>query len=138
MEVVRHEARLNVTRKEGGSLRAVLEQRAAQGSVSAIDQLTPPDHPEQMEYLLDWSRELVGRSGVGMDGLAPLTWEAIDAWARRTGRNPTPDECSALMLLDGVFRHPESVADEPATIDVPKVATIRPWPTRKPETERAD
>lgn len=133
MDVVRHDARLDAPLEHGGSRRATLELAASRGSQTAIQALTRPEYPEPLEYLLEWSRELVGRSGVGMDGFAPLTWEAIDAWARRTGRNPTPDECNALMLLDGAFRHPEQ-PDDPVSIETPTVAVVHAWPTKKSDT----
>lgn len=38
-----------------------------------------------------------------MSGLAPLSWGCLDAWARRTGRDPSPEECDALMQLDSAL-----------------------------------
>jgi hypothetical protein len=36
----------------------------------------------------------------------PVTWTTIDAWARRTGRDPLPHEIDALFALDAVMRSP--------------------------------
>jgi hypothetical protein len=130
MAYVRHEARLDRRDKESGvTLRATLELRAAQGSSQAIADLASPAYPESLDYLLDWSYEVLGRSGVGMDGLAPLSWECLDAWARRTKRNPTRDECHALMQLDSAFRHPDE-PEESTPVDTPKVAVVPAWPVK--------
>ncbi len=132
MSYVRHEARLDrQDPKSGTSPRVLLEVRAAQGSVSALKALTPPSYPESLGYLLEWSHELVGRSGEGMGGASPLSWPSLDAWADRTGRNPSRDECHALMQLDTAFRHPEEsdvVNVEPTK---PIVADIPAWPSAK-------
>lgn len=130
MAYVRHEARLDLRNADGVAPRAALELRASQGAAGAIEALTPPEYPEGLSYLLGWLEELVGRSGVGMDGLAPLTWQTLDAWADRTGRHPTPEECTALMLLDGAYRHPDEPAQKAAP-GTPTPAVIRAWPSKQ-------
>ncbi len=125
---VQHQARLDAV-TDGVAYRATLEASAARGNQSAIEALTPPEYPESLEYLLDWSHELIGRSGEGMHGASALSWPSLDAWADRTGRTPTRDECLALMQLDLAFRHPEQTievkSDVPVPVDVPA------WPTKK-------
>ncbi len=126
---VQHQARLDVV-TDGVSRRATLEASAARGNVNAIEALTGPSYPDALEYLLDWSHELVGRSGEGMSGASALSWPTLDAWADRTGRNPTRDECLALMQLDHAFRHPDDVA-APKSEPTPTVAPVAAWPTKK-------
>lgn len=69
-------------------------------------QLQGPEVPVAMRYLLGWLDELDGRSGVTMDGKAPLSWEALDCWARRTGRDPLYHELMALLNLYTLRRNP--------------------------------
>ena len=145
MAYVRHESRLDRRDDMGVSLRATLELRASQGSEQAVADLAPPEFPESLTYLLGWAHEVVGRSGVGMSGMAPLSWSTLEAWAKLTDRTPTPDECDALMALDAAFRNPEEpeVRESPTE---PQPAVIKPWPSPKSQqnsqqskhSERAD
>jgi hypothetical protein len=107
----RHEARMREP-VEGTkhSVRAHLEAAAERGSESAAQTLAGPEIPEALEYLWEWFSELDGvRTFNGMNGLPePITYAAIDAWARLTGRSPTPEEVQSLVLIDGVFRQPKA------------------------------
>src|ERR1041385_676644 len=108
MRVVAHEAFLARKNEDGVTKRAELEASAKNGKPLARERLVLPDIPEDVEYLLDWSKALVGRSGVGgMGGIAPLTWECLRAWSAVTGNVVTQAEASALMLLDGALREPD-------------------------------
>lgn len=62
-----------------------------------------------MVYLRDWLYELHGRSGMTDHGPAPLSWPALDAWARMTGRKPDTSETDALFSLDAVLLAPGSM-----------------------------
>jgi hypothetical protein len=73
--------------------------------------LAGPLFPESLAYLWEWHLELARARTVGMNGPDPLTYQAIDAWARLTGREPWPHEVAALLSLDLVSRHPEAVRD---------------------------
>jgi hypothetical protein len=87
--------------------RVHLERAAAQGDLWARAQLADgPVCPEPVAHLRSWAYELVGRSGVGMGGLAPLRYSEIEAWARLTGRCVTPRDVAALLALDRVLRQP--------------------------------
>lgn len=72
-----------------------------------------PEAPECLGYLLDMHHDLYGRCGVTMEGYAPLTWEALLAYETKQGIVIPPHECTALMTLDAVRRHPpeEQAAD---------------------------
>lgn len=83
-----------------------LERAAANGDLWARAQLEGPPCPESLAYLVGWAYELVGRSGVGMSGLAPLRYSEVEAWARVMGREVSPPEVEALMRLDRVLRSP--------------------------------
>jgi hypothetical protein len=93
------------------SLRASLTGLAKRGIAHAIKQLQGPDVPEVGAYLLEWHRALHGRSGITMEGVAPLSWTTLQAWADLTGVRPTPDEVTALLFLDDVRLAPE-ILDE--------------------------
>lgn len=57
-----------------------------------------------------WAYELVGRSGAGASGMAPLMYQTIEAWARLTGRDlPEPEEVHALVRLDAAILAPDPV-----------------------------
>ena len=135
MAHVAHQARLDQPNEAGERARPYLEARAervarARGLDSleyaeARAALDGPGPPEAIRYLLEWSDDLYGRSGVGMNGLAPLTWESLDAWARRKNVDVLPHECDALMALDSLRRHPPV---ESAPAETPRPAP--PWPEK--------
>ena len=113
---------------EGGStMRDHWEAAARSGSVVAADKLVAPEFPEELSYLWDWTLELHGRSGAGMAGLNPLSYETIDAWGRLTGRDPMPHEVEGLILLDAALR-PVSDSDEPVEAEPTETPA---WPEQK-------
>ena len=73
------------------------------GHVKARATLTAPPLSERVRYLWGWFLELHGRRGSGMNGPASLSWPDLDAWARRTKRDPTPWEFRAIGLIDDAF-----------------------------------
>ncbi|MFY7948348.1 MAG: hypothetical protein ACOVRP_03950 [Gemmatimonas sp.] len=140
MHAVAHEARLNQPSnpKEAKSPthRAVYRALAAKGDVRAQAALEEPPYPAALEYLRGWSRSLFGRSGIGMEGIAPLKPTEVLAWSTLSGHDVTPMEFDALLLLDGVRRDPSVLDDvpretrpEPAT--TPNVPASKRWPKRK-------
>jgi hypothetical protein len=68
--------------------------------------LEGPEGPEALDYLHEWAVSLLGRSGVGMDGYAPLGYATVAAWAQLMAITVAPHEVEALMMLDAVMRHP--------------------------------
>lgn len=80
---------------------------AVRGNLRAIRALQGPECPEWLEYLKDWLYELHGRSGVGMNGYAPLSYATIAGWSQLTGRDPSIGDVEALLLLDSILLHPE-------------------------------
>ena len=103
MDYARHEAEMRQSADDGADTRAHLEAAARKGSAEAIAALRGPEFPEELEYLWGWVMELHGRSGVGMAGLAPLTYSTIAAWSELTGAEPGPLDVEALMALDAVL-----------------------------------
>jgi hypothetical protein len=103
---VAHVARLEQHDEHGVPAREHLERAAANGSAWAMDQLEPPPAPEALLYLVPWAYELLGRSGAGMNGVAPLSFGTIGEWARLTHRDVTPMEVHALLVLDRTLRQP--------------------------------
>lgn len=68
-----------------------------------------PEFPDVLSYLYVWVMELCGRSGVGLSGVAPLTYATLNAWQQQMKvRELRPSEVKALFRLDVVLRHPES------------------------------
>lgn len=116
IEATRHHARLDQPRDDGTTAREHLQAAAARGNASAQADLDAHPYPELLLYLVGWAQELVGRSGVGMSGLAPLSYREVEAWSRLTGHRPSAGEVEALMALDSVLRHPEP----PKTAQVPR------------------
>ena len=105
------DARLATPDESGTPARAHLVAAAARGSEHAIRMLEGPALPTALEYLWEWYQELRRGLGAGLEGIAPLSWVTLDAWARRTGRDPEPHEADALFSLDAVTRHPELVEE---------------------------
>jgi len=128
VEYARHQAQLNERQKDGSSARDHLEAAAAKGSRRAQKELDGPEYPDALDYLYGWAMELVGRSGVGMEGLSPLTYTTLADWARLTGREPEPFEIEALLYLDAVIRHTETreKKEEP-----PAQREQAAWPARR-------
>lgn len=96
-------------------MRQHLEQRIRQGGPRGEEaqlRLDGPPVPDVMQYLYGWMNEVTGRSGVGMEGIAPLSYQTIESWAKLTGRSPLPYEIHALMKLDRIIRHPDIVDPE--------------------------
>ena len=88
-----------------------LGQLARQGDAKAIAELDGPPFPEELRYVHDWLLQLHGRSGLGFGGIAPLSHQEVEAWARLRDVAPEPHEVEALMVLDGVKRNPEAGED---------------------------
>lgn len=125
---MRHQTLLNRKAKDGSSTRAHLAEAARRGSESAQEQLQGPDPPEAMLYLSEWAFALCGRSGASMEGLAPLSYQTLEAWSRMNGITLDSLEERALLELDAVIRRPER--DEET--EGPKPETLKEdhqWPT---------
>jgi len=73
------------------------------GSVAAAEKLRGVGGPGSLGYLWDWFLELHARRGSGPMGAAPITWPDLDAWARRTRRDPAAWEFDVLARLDNEF-----------------------------------
>lgn len=103
------EARMSTPDKSGSTPRDSWRVLARKGRADALAMLEGPPFPDALGYLWGWCLELRRGLGVGMEGLASLTWPALDAWCRLTRRDPAPHEVDALFDLDRVLRHPESM-----------------------------
>lgn len=90
-----------------GPRRKHLERAAKRGNKRARETLEGPGpFPAGLEYLWRWARELHPARGFGAHGPNPVTWPDLDAWARRTGRDPDPDEARALLEITAVMAYP--------------------------------
>lgn len=127
-----HVVELNRAASDGARQQDHWEAAARTGSAAAIEHLTAPDYPDCVQYLWTWVIELHGHSGVGMNGLAPLTYESIMSWAVLKGVQPTPYEVEALLSLDATLRagKEEKTDETPEPGEGPNEASR--WPKRKP------
>src|SRR4051812_41133275 len=102
LAAVAHESRMRQPAGKDGKVttRVALETSAARGVASALSELQGPEVPEPVEYLWSWFLELDRTRGYGMNGPEPLTYQAIEAWARLTDRAPTPGEVETLLQMD--------------------------------------
>jgi hypothetical protein len=62
-----------------------------------------------------------------MDGVAPLSYGTVKAWAELMDIHPTPLEVQALIILDSVIRNPNPVAEPEPVTDTDAHA----WPEKK-------
>ena len=127
MAYARHHAELSHRDDKGTEVRLHLEAAAARGNPDAIRKLEGPEFPENLAYLWAWVMELHGRSGVGMAGLAPLSYTTIRDWSELTDQYPDPDEVQGLMALDAVLRAgPSATVAKSEPEQVPRKA----WPEK--------
>jgi hypothetical protein len=130
MSYAAHHVELARTGPDGAAQRATWELAAARGNADARRKLEGPDFPEHMAHLWEWVRDLHGRSGVGMAGLAPLSHQEIEAWQRLTGIVLEPLEVEALIALDGALSGAK-IHDEGEAEDVTASAPTPAWPVKK-------
>jgi hypothetical protein len=107
-----------------------LQASAGKGNALAAAELEDLECPEELEYLASWAFQLAGRSGVGMDGPAPLSYSQVEAWSRLLDIEVEPHEVAALMELDAAIRNPDPPAEEKEA-EAPRAPA---WPTKKLET----
>jgi hypothetical protein len=114
MAFVAHDIALNVPLKDGSTRRANLEVALERYDSPAArrELLEGPQCPPHLGYLVEHARRLVGHSGVGMNGPAPLTWPALESYSRQQGWEFAPWEQDALMRLDVALRTPAPGAAE--------------------------
>jgi hypothetical protein len=53
-----------------------------------------------MDYLWQWFMALHNRRGSNGFSALPISWEALDAWARRMQIEPTPWEVETIFAVD--------------------------------------
>mgnify|MGYP001627226070 CR=1 FL=1 len=98
--------------------------------------LDVPPLPEEAEHIWAWFQELnLARTGSGF-GPNPLSHAEIDAWARLTGRAPSPAEVQALRALDVCWLAAQAKAREEAQPKGPPDATPTPPPRGPRRTPR--
>jgi hypothetical protein len=130
MEYARHEAQLNQPDKDGIPARTHYEEHARRGRADAIEMLAGKECPVDLMYLYDWSVALVGRSGMTMGGLLPLSYSELKSFSDMTGWKPDPEEVEALMILDSILRNPDTEVKVEKK-EEPKPTFVAAWPTRK-------
>lgn len=95
---------------KGFAQRAHLEGLVRRGVATDAQRrrLHGPEFPVALDYLWGWHLELARTRTAGMNGIDPLTYLTIDAWARLTDRAPLPDEVDALLQLDAITSSPDA------------------------------
>ena len=83
------------------TLRATLEQVERTTGIPEPE-LDVPDLPSYAAHVWQWFWQLSRGRTCGM-AMNPITWEAIDAWANRTGNNPRQWELDAITGIDAAF-----------------------------------
>lgn len=80
--------------------------------------LEGPPLPYCLRHLWEWFGELAEARGGGM-GPSPIGYQDIAAWAKLTGRRPTPWEVSVIRQLDGLWLSimPDQNATSPPLVD---------------------
>lgn len=114
-----------------------IEAAAKLGSKNAQEILDGiPDVPEEVEYLVEWTYMLHGRSGVGFGGAAPLSPPVIESWARLMDvPGLLPMEVEALMYLDTCLhskpRKGKHKTEEEREVEQEVKNAKQAWPERK-------
>jgi hypothetical protein len=88
---------LDYPRKDGTTLREHLKSYCKQ-SGEWDGRLDPPDLPFELAYLWQWFWDVAG--GMGEGGF----WLALDAWARRTGKEIDPWEAEVMGQLHAAYQ----------------------------------
>ena len=88
---MRHLAWLRST--EEGAQQSRIEKRRDTG---ITDEVMP--EVDEGRYLINWLNDL-GLANYGFNGVIPLTFIDLQAWAAMTGRNPNPWESTTLITL---------------------------------------
>jgi hypothetical protein len=120
---------MSVPNEDGVTLRAMQEERARRGLAGAQEALDGPPFPCDLEYLYGYASELVGRSGLGMSGLAPVSNREIESFERLHGITLEPYEVEAIYRLDSAMRNPPK--EEEVKLESPKPVPVAAWPERK-------
>lgn len=121
---------LHARQEDGSTLRDTLLERSRRrdaGAEAARAQLSVPPIPVGFGYLLDDFNALHKRRAFGPAGPLPLSWESIDAWARRTGKTPTAWELRVIDLLDDAY----FAAQSPEAVRAPR--EHQAWPDKSPQ-----
>lgn len=116
------------------SVRDHLEYLAERGDSSAQAELdAEPQCPEEVKYLVEWAYLLFGRSGAGLSGPNPLSFNTVEAWARLYDLEVSPLEVEALVWLDDAMRNAKGGDEAEQPDPAPAAPQRRSWPTRKAE-----
>ena len=84
------------------TLRTQLEQ-VEKASGKRDPRLDNPEVPPAGEHLWTWFWDLDAARSISGSGINPIGYGDLDAWARRTGENPSPWEVSVLRDMDKVY-----------------------------------
>jgi hypothetical protein len=63
-----------------------------------------PPLPDALAYVWQWYGDLARRRSNSGFGANPIGWVDLDAWARRTQRDPTRYETDLLFAIDDIQR----------------------------------
>lgn len=99
----RQEFLLDKRKKDGSTEREHLTSAARQKNAVALLSIARQKALHWSEqYVFDWWRQI--RAGVPSSmGVGGIPWTEADAWCRRTGHQPDPDEWIAIRAIDAVY-----------------------------------
>jgi len=87
----------------GGSAVSEHVEHLARQGISVPEAEPDVDLPDLAAHVWEWFCELQLGRPAGMSGVEPIAWEAIDAWARCTDRDPEPWEVTAIKQMDATW-----------------------------------
>ena len=126
---------MNEQNDDGTKKRAHLEKLAeskivTKGVLVAREALADePEYPEDLAYLLDWTRLLYGRSGAHMGGLNPLSTVVVANWAELMDISLHPFEFEALLMIDAAMLFNSSEKENEAEEPEERIHPV--WPDKK-------
>lgn len=86
--------------KTGGTVR---DQYTKKGWARVPPEAQDLPLPEALAHVMDWFQELSSARGSTGFGMAPLSYQEIEAWARLRDVRPTPFEVQALKDVDMIY-----------------------------------
>lgn len=89
---------------EGSKRAAAKDQPPAISRIERMrrDKIIPQMPPLPAPHIIDWLVEIGLSEAAGMSS-GPISWQSIDAWCRRTGRDPAPWEARLLRSLSVAY-----------------------------------
>lgn len=100
------------------------ERKKAKRQIAKLEaDISMPPFPKAVGYIWRAYMRLRRRSAPGINGAVPVSWEAIDAFLRRTGLRFAPWEIEIIEAIDDVYLQPEDKLATPEGQTVNRAAS---------------